>query len=197
MQLLHDTSPFRARRFIKNLSLNNPEKVPKIKGGGENMKQNHSWEITGEFWKQVEPLIPRKERDTTKSCRRKPGGGRHPMEPRKVLEAIFYVLRTGVQWKALPKEFGAASSIHRYFRCWCEQGLFQAMWGAGLHTYDEVQGIKWSWLSADGCMTKAPLAREAAGKNPADRWKKRQQTPYARRRGRSTAGAGGQRGQPS
>ncbi|APM37733.1 transposase [Clostridium kluyveri] len=32
------------------------------------------------------------------------------------LEAILYVLRTGVQWKALPKEkFGASSSIHRYF----------------------------------------------------------------------------------
>ncbi|WP_373844529.1 transposase [Clostridium sp.] len=32
------------------------------------------------------------------------------MESRKILEAIFYVLRTGIQWKALPKEkFGASS----------------------------------------------------------------------------------------
>jgi transposase len=161
------------------------------------MKQKHSWEITDDFWKQVEPLIPRKERDNTKPYRRKPGGGRHPMEPRTVLEGIFYVLRTGIQWKALPKEFGAASSIHRYFRCWCGQGLFQALWVAGLEKYDEVQGIQWSWLSADGCMTKAPLAREAVGKIPTDRGKKREQTPYARRRRRSTSGAGSHRGQPS
>jgi transposase len=161
------------------------------------MKQKHSWEITDDFWKQVEPLIPRKERDTSKTFRRKPGGGRRPMEPRRVLEAIFYVLRTGIQWKALPKEFGASSSIHRYFRFWCEQGLFQAIWVAGLERYDEAHGIKWSWLSGDGCMTKAPLAREAVGKNPTDRGKKREQTPYARRRSGCAAGAGGNRGQPS
>jgi transposase len=161
------------------------------------MKQKHSWEITDDFWKQVEPLIPRKERDPSKTFRRKPGGGRRPMETRRVLEAIFYVLRTGIQWKALPKEFGASSSIHRYFRFWCEQGLFQAMWVAGLERYDETQGIKWSWLSADGCMTKAPLAQEAVGKNPTDRGKKREQTPYARGRSGRAAGAGGNRGQPS
>jgi transposase len=157
------------------------------------MKQKHSWEITDGFWNQAEPLIPRKERDATKPYRRKPGGGRHPMDPRKVLEAVFYVLRTGIQWKAIPKEFGAASSIHRYFRYWCEQGLFQAMWVAGLERYDEARGIQWSWLSADGCMTKAPLAQEAVGKNPTDRGKKRQQTPYARRWRGSAAVAGGHR----
>jgi len=38
------------------------------------------------------------------------------MEPRNILEGILYVLRTGIQWKALPKEkFGASSSIHQYF----------------------------------------------------------------------------------
>jgi transposase len=162
-----------------------------------NMKQKYSWEITDEFWKQVEPLIPRKERDAQKTFRRKPGGGRHPMEPRKVLQAIFYVLRTGIQWKALPKEFGAASSIHRYFRFWCEQGLFEAMRAAGLEKYDEVQGIKWSWLSADDRMAETPLAREAAGEPPTDRGKKREHTPYARRRSGSAAGDGSCRGQPS
>jgi transposase len=161
------------------------------------MKQKHSWVITDQFWKLVEPLIPRKKRNTAKTYRRKPGGGRRPMEPRRVLEAIFYVLRTGIQWKALPKEFGAASSIHRYFRYWCEQGLFQAMWVAGLQKYDEVQGIKWSWLSGDGCMTKAPLAQEAVGKNPTDRGKEWEQTPYARRWRGGTSGADSHRGQPA
>ena len=32
--------------------------------------------------------------------------GRKPIAPRQVLEAIFYVLRTGIQWEALPKEYG-------------------------------------------------------------------------------------------
>jgi transposase len=116
------------------------------------------------------------------------------MESRKALEAIFYVLRTGVQWKALPKAFGSSSAVHRYFQFWCKQGFFQALWVAGLEQYDEVKGINWTWLSADGCITKAPLALETVGKKPTDRGKKRQQAPYAcRRRGR-TVGVSGDRG---
>jgi transposase len=38
--------------------------------------------------------------------------------------------------------------------------------------YDDLQGIDWSWLSMDGCMTKAPLGGEKTGKNPTDRGKK-------------------------
>jgi transposase len=140
----------------------------------ESMKQQHSWEITDTFWEAAKPLIPKRVRQTARKYHRKPGGGRHPMDPRRVLEAIFYVLRTGIQWKAIPKEFGAASSIHRYFRFWCEQGFFQALWVAGLKNYDETKGIDWTWLSADGCMSKAPLAQEAVGKNPTDRGKKRE-----------------------
>jgi transposase len=49
-----------------------------------------------------------------------------------VLEAVFYVLRTGIQWKALPKEYGAASSIHEYFSAWAEAGFFRRMWQEGL-----------------------------------------------------------------
>jgi len=47
----------------------------------------------------------------------KPGNGRKPLPARQVFEGILFVLRTGIQWKALPKEqFGSASSVHRYFQ---------------------------------------------------------------------------------
>jgi transposase len=105
------------------------------------MKQRHSWEITDAFWEAARPLLPKRGREAAREYRRKPGGGRPAMDLRRVLEAIFYVLRTGIQWKAIPKAFGAASSIHRYFRFWCEQGFFQALWIAGLQNYDEADGI--------------------------------------------------------
>jgi hypothetical protein len=38
------------------------------------------------------------------------------MEARTALEAMFYVLRSGIQWKAVPKTFGVASAVHRYVR---------------------------------------------------------------------------------
>ncbi len=150
------------------------------------MKQEKSWEITEEFWEEVKHLIPNKQRDPNKEYKRKPGGGRHAMESRKVLEAIFYVMRTGIQWKALPKEYGASSSIHRYFQFWCEKGVFENMWIAGLEKYDIVKGIDWKWLSVDGSMTKAPLATESVGKNPTDRGKKWDETSSNGRRKRST-----------
>jgi len=153
------------------------------------MKQKQSWKVTDTFWNEVKHLIPVKKRDKEKEYKRKAGGGRKAIEPRKVLEAIFYVLRTGVQWKALPKEFGSSSAIHRYFLFWCEQGFFQAMWLAGLERYDEIQGIDWTWLSGDGCMTKAQLALESVGKNPTDRGKKWEQASPPRRRQRRTVGA--------
>jgi transposase len=114
------------------------------------MKQKHPWEITDGFWAAAEPLIPQKQRDPEREYRRKTGGGRKPMEPRAALAAVFYVLRTGIQWKALPADFGSSSSVHRYFQLWCEQGVFQALWKAGLAEYDEAAGIDWAWLNAGG-----------------------------------------------
>ncbi len=105
------------------------------------------------------------------------------MPARKVFEAIVYVLRTGCQWKSLPKErFGSASSVHRYFRMWLKDGFFLALWQAGLAEYDEMEGIAWRWQSVDGSMLKAPFARESVGPNPTDRGKKRKQAPPARGR---------------
>jgi transposase len=119
-------------------------------------------------------------RSQEKKYKRKVGGGRKPIDPRKVFAGIVYVLRTGVQWKALQKEiFGSPSAIHRYFREWEHQGFFQALWVRGLAEYDALEGIAWRWQSIDGSMYKAPLARESAGANPTDRGKKRKQTPSA------------------
>ena len=147
------------------------------------------------LWEKVESLIPRPSRDPDKEYKRGPGGGRKPLPYRQVFEGIVYVLRTGCQWKALPKErFGCASAIHRYFPEWAQAGFFLALWRAGLTDYDELLGIAWDWQSMDGAMTKAPLAQGSVGANPTDRGKKgneatppggRPRYPARRRRNRS------------
>jgi putative transposase len=93
------------------------------------------------FWELVEPLLPQPSRDPNKSYIRIKGGGRKPLDYRKVFEGIVYVLRTGCQWKALPKEvYGSPSSVHAYFRQWEQAGVFLGMWRAGLAEYDEMEG---------------------------------------------------------
>ena len=148
------------------------------------MAKTYSWEVSDALWEKVEPLVPpRPERARGKAFRRRPGGGRKPKSQRLVFEAIVYVLRTGCQWKALPKErFGSSSPIHRYFQAWLKQGFFLGLWRAGLAEYDEMEGIAWTWQSIDGASVKAPLAQDAVGPNPTDRGKKWKQAPFACRR---------------
>ena len=45
--------------------------------------------------------------------------------------------------------------------------------------HDKEKGIGWEWQSIDGCMVKAPLAREAVGHNPTDRGKNGDKTKYS------------------
>lgn len=85
-------------------------------------------------------------------------------------------LRTGCQWKALPKErFGSASAVHKRFLEWEAAGVFEALWKVGLTDYNQMEGIAWRWQSIDGGMFKAPLAQEAVERNPTDREKKGEQ----------------------
>ena len=94
------------------------------------------------------------------------------MPARQIFSAIVYVLRTGCQWKAVPDEFGAGSSIHAHFQRWHKEGFFVKLWQMGLAEYDEMEGIAWRWQSIDGAMGKAPLAKQCVGANPTDRGKK-------------------------
>jgi transposase len=153
-----------------------------------------SWELTDDLWERVKDFIPQRKRNENKTYQRRPGAGRKPIPPRQVLEAIFYVLRTGIQWKALPAAYGAASSIHQYFSEWAEAGFFKRMWQEGVLAYDELCGLGWEWQSVDGGMVKAPLAREAVGNNPTDRGKKRDETQCSRRITRITGGYRAERG---
>lgn len=106
------------------------------------------------------------------------------MSDRRAFEAIVFVLRTGIQWKELPREFGSSSSVHKRFQQWERAGFFLRIWQAGLAEYDGMHGIAWEWQSVDGALGKAPLATECAGPNPTDdrQGKKGPQAQPARRR---------------
>ncbi len=154
-----------------------------------------SWTVSDVFWAKVEPLIPVVTRPEGRQYHRKPGAGRKPMPPRQIFSAIVYVLRTGCQWKALPREFGSASAVHTHFQRWQNCGFFLCLWQAGLAEYDEMEGIAWDWQSIDGAMHKAPLATECVGPNPTDRGKKWAQAQPAGRRAWRPALARRQRGE--
>ena len=115
----------------------------------ESLGVGPEYQIPDELWERIESLLP------PPKLKKKPGRPR--MDDRKAMTAIFYVLRTGCQWKALPRSLGAPSTVHDRFQEWQKEGVFERMWRAGVQEYDELKGLDWEWQAMDGAMTKAPL----------------------------------------
>jgi putative transposase len=72
-------------------------------------------------------------------------------------------LRTGCQWKLLPKEFGSGSTCHRRFQEWRQSGIFDRLWTRLLKLYDLKKGIRWNWQSLDSISIKSPLGGALTG----------------------------------
>lgn len=73
-------------------------------------------DVTDEQWPLVEPLIPVF-----------PGGRPRKTSMRDVLDAILYLLRTGCQWRYLPKDFPPKSTVWGYFKQWRDDGTLEAI----------------------------------------------------------------------
>lgn len=65
-------------------------------------------DLTDQEWALVEPLIRPAKR----------GGRRRTVDVREALNAIFYLLSTGCQWRALPKDFPPKSTVFDYLALW-------------------------------------------------------------------------------
>lgn len=105
--------------------------------------------IPDELWDEIKIMLPTEKPNNTT--------GRPIVPFRKVLDGILYVLRTGCQWKMLPKEYGSGSTCHRRFQQWILAKVFQRLWSRLLQVYDDVKGIGWEWQSLDSVSIKAPL----------------------------------------
>ena len=69
-------------------------------------------DLTEAEWAYVQPLIPPGKR----------GGRRREVDVREVLNGAMYILSTGCQWRALPRDFPPKSTVHRYLQRWDYDG---------------------------------------------------------------------------
>ena len=74
-------------------------------------------DLTDEEWAHIEPLIPPA----------KPGGGKRRVDMREVMNGVMYVLSTGCQWRALPKDLPPKSTVNHYFVLWSYDGTLGRM----------------------------------------------------------------------
>jgi transposase len=149
------------------------------------------WRAPDALWAEIEPLLPPRKAH--------PLGCHNPrVDDRRAMDAIFFKLRTGCQWNALNATgICSSSSAHRRFQAWRAAGVFLELWRRGLTEYDALQGIDWSWLAADGAMTKAPLGGENHGAESHGPRQAGHEAQSADRRPRRTAGARRRGGEPA
>lgn len=79
------------------------------------MKKNYPSDVSNLEWEQIRCFFESKYRT-----------GRRPKhDKRQIVNAIFYVARTGCQWTYLPKDFPPWKTVYTYFWTWQKQGLFE------------------------------------------------------------------------
>ena len=69
-------------------------------------------DLTYDEWAYVAPLIPPA----------RPGGNKRTVDIREVMNGVMYVLSTGCQWRALPKDLPPKSTVHDYLILWSCDG---------------------------------------------------------------------------
>jgi transposase len=81
-----------------------PENRPKY----DRSKLRYPSDLTDEEWALIAPMIPAA----------KPGGNKRTIDVREVLNGVTYILSSGCQWAALPKDLPPRSTVHDYLRRW-------------------------------------------------------------------------------
>jgi transposase len=74
-------------------------------------------DLTDDEWKLVEPLIPPAKR----------GGDKRTVNLREVVNGLMYILSTGCQWRAIPKDLPPRSTLYDYFDLWSWDGTLDAI----------------------------------------------------------------------
>jgi transposase len=82
------------------------------RGRYDRSKLRYPSDLTDAEWALVGPLIPPAKR----------GGNKRTVDIREVVNGLMYVLGTGCQWAALPKDLPARSTVNDYFRRWDDDG---------------------------------------------------------------------------
>ena len=99
--------------------------------------------LSDELWEIIEPLLPLHPPH--------PKGGRPPVDDRKALTGILFVLKTGIPWEDLPCEMGCGCGMTcwRRLRYWQRRGVWKKLLHALLQRVGQEEGIDWEHCCVD------------------------------------------------
>jgi transposase len=107
--------------------------------------------VDDELWAVVEPLLP------AAKPRRFRFPGRKPVDNRRALTGIVFVLKTGIGWEDLPQEMGCGSGMTawRRLRDWQQAGVWQELHEVLLARLQGADQIDWSRAVVDSASLRA------------------------------------------
>lgn len=80
-------------------------------------RKTYSSDLTDAEWKLIKPYLPEG----------RPGGRPRKTDMREVLNAIYYVLKSGCQWDMLPHDFPAKGTVYHYYNEWRKDGIWERL----------------------------------------------------------------------
>src|SRR5712691_5421107 len=121
--------------------------------------------VTDALWERIQPVLPPPPQ------RHYHFPGRKPLDYRKILTGILFVLKTGIAWDDLPAERGCGKTCRHYLRLWHQAGVWRRLHALLLAELNSASEIDWSRALIDASFAKAPEGGEDTGPNPTDRSK--------------------------
>ncbi|MBF0569440.1 MAG: transposase [Candidatus Omnitrophica bacterium] len=121
--------------------------------------------LTDAQWAKVKSCLPERKKPWLKRKR----GGRPPTDDRKCFEGILWILWTGAQWAALPKEYGSKSAVHRRLVKWVEDGTLEKLWRIFLAELEDAEQLRWDECFMDGTFASAKKGAPKSAKPSAAR----------------------------
>ncbi len=114
-------------------------------------------DLTNEQWEVVETILPA---DPV----RPDGRGRPWSDPRKVLNGVLWILRTGAPWKDLPPRYGPYQTVHRRFQNWVDSGAIEKVLLALAQDLKNRGGLDLKECFVDGTFVPAKKGGAWSGK---------------------------------
>ena len=98
---------------------------------------------------------------------------RKPLDYRKVLTGIIFVLKTGIPWEELPQEMGCGCGMTclNYLNAWQRAGVWEKLHQILLAELEQADKLDWSRAAVDSAKARALGGGDQTGPNPTDRGK--------------------------